>query len=45
MNNDVFTVGEHEELKSVSERMHHVAKTDLITWCENIGLIEPETTG
>jgi hypothetical protein len=24
--------------------MHHVAKTDVIMWCENIELIEPEAT-
>lgn len=38
----VFAVGEHEELKSASEPMHHVAKADLITRREKIDLVEPE---
>ena len=38
----VLTVREHEELKSIPEPMHHVAKADLITWCEKIDLVEPE---
>jgi hypothetical protein len=38
----VLAVGEHEEFRSVSEPMSHVAEAELVTGREKIDFVEPE---